>query len=65
MSIHFGSHAASLILECGSFTPKLEDPDEARFPAMPRSALASVTVDYTVPLSHIAPLLVHLLAFDD
>jgi two-component system, chemotaxis family, protein-glutamate methylesterase/glutaminase len=43
----------------------VQDPDEARFPDMPRSALASVTVDYTVPLSRIAPLLVRLLAFDD
>jgi two-component system, chemotaxis family, protein-glutamate methylesterase/glutaminase len=43
----------------------VQDPDEARFPGMPRSALASVTVDYTVPLSGIAPLLVHLLASDD
>jgi two-component system, chemotaxis family, protein-glutamate methylesterase/glutaminase len=42
----------------------VQDPDEARFPAMPRSALASVTVDYTVPLSGIAPLLVRLVAFD-
>jgi two-component system chemotaxis response regulator CheB len=43
----------------------VQDPDSARFPAMPRSALASVTVDYTVPLSHIAPLLIRLVAFDD
>ena len=41
----------------------VQGPDEARFPDMPRSALASV--DYTVPLSRIAPLLVRLLAFDD
>ena len=43
----------------------VQDPDSARFPAMPRSALASVSVDYTMPLSRIAPLLVRLLAFDD
>ena len=42
----------------------VQDPDSARFPAMPRSALASVSVDYTVPLSGIAPLLVRLLVFD-
>jgi two-component system chemotaxis response regulator CheB len=41
------------------------DPDSARFSAMPRSALACITVDYTVPLSGIAPLLVRLVAFDD
>jgi two-component system, chemotaxis family, protein-glutamate methylesterase/glutaminase len=43
----------------------VQDPDEARFPDMPRCALASVTVDYTVPLSRIAPLLVRLVASDD
>jgi len=42
----------------------VQDPDSARFTAMPRSALASVTVDYTVSLSSIAPLLVRLVAFD-
>ena len=43
----------------------VQDPDSARFPDMPRSALASVNVDYTVPLSRIAPLLVRLVASDD
>ena len=43
----------------------VQDPDEARFSDMPCSALASVAVDYTVPLSSIAPLLVHLPAIDD
>ena len=43
----------------------VQDPDSARFPAMPRSTLASVTVDYTVPLSGIASLLVRLVAFDE
>jgi two-component system, chemotaxis family, protein-glutamate methylesterase/glutaminase len=43
----------------------VQDPDSARFSAMPRSALASVIVDYTVPLSGIAPLLVRLVTFDD
>lgn len=43
----------------------VQDPDSARFPAMPRSVLASVAVDYTVPLSSIAPLLVRLVACDD
>jgi two-component system, chemotaxis family, protein-glutamate methylesterase/glutaminase len=43
----------------------VQDPDEAQFSAMPRSALASVSVDYTVPLSGIAPLLVRLVASDD
>ena len=43
----------------------VQDPDSARFFAMPRSALASVIVDYTVSLSGIAPLLVRLVAIDD
>jgi two-component system chemotaxis response regulator CheB len=43
----------------------VQDPDSARFPAMPRSVLASVAVDYTVPLSSIAALLVRLVACDD
>jgi two-component system, chemotaxis family, protein-glutamate methylesterase/glutaminase len=42
----------------------VQDPDSARFPQMPRSALASVSVEYTMPLSLIAPLLVQLLASD-
>jgi two-component system, chemotaxis family, protein-glutamate methylesterase/glutaminase len=43
----------------------VQDPDSALYPAMPRSAVSSVTVDYTVPLSGIAPLLVRLVAGDD
>jgi two-component system, chemotaxis family, protein-glutamate methylesterase/glutaminase len=42
----------------------VQDPDSAHFSAMPRSALSSVTIDYTVPLSSIAPLLVRLVSGD-
>ena len=38
----------------------VQDPDDALFPSMPANALKFVSVDYTVPLLEIAPLLVHL-----
>jgi two-component system chemotaxis response regulator CheB len=40
----------------------VQDPDEAMFPSMPRSALHHANVDHTVPLTRIAPLLVRLTA---
>jgi len=39
----------------------VQDPESARFPSMPRSALNTVQPDYCVPVSEIAPLLVKLL----
>src|SRR5262245_18024444 len=38
----------------------VQDPNDALFPEMPRSALESVAVDYSVPTREIAPLLVRL-----
>jgi hypothetical protein len=35
----------------------VQDPDEACAPGMPRSALAYVAVDYTLPLASMGPLL--------
>ena len=38
----------------------VQDPDEADYPSMPRSALHNVEVDHVSPLAGIAPLLVEL-----
>lgn len=51
-----GLHA---VKECGG-TAVVQDPRDARAASMPRSAIAHVNVDYTVPLVDIAPLLVRL-----
>ncbi len=41
-------------------TAVVQDPEEANFPGMPRSAIASVDVDHILPVADIAPLLVTL-----
>jgi two-component system, chemotaxis family, protein-glutamate methylesterase/glutaminase len=41
-------------------TAIVQDPDEAMYPAMPRSALAHVQVDHVVRLQEIVPLLIRL-----
>ena len=40
----------------------VQDPEDAQFPSMPRSAIENVDVNYTVPLGGIAPLLTELVA---
>jgi two-component system chemotaxis response regulator CheB len=40
----------------------VQDPDEAEFPSMPRSALEAVQVDHRVPVSAIPPLLMRVTA---
>lgn len=41
-------------------TAIVQDPEQASFPSMPRSAAETVDVDYVVPAAEIAPLLVRL-----
>jgi len=38
----------------------VQDPEEALYPGMPRSAMENARVDYVLPLAEIAPLLVRL-----
>lgn len=45
-------------------TAVVQDPDDALFESMPRSALEHVSVDHRVPLAGIAPLLVRLTSED-
>jgi two-component system chemotaxis response regulator CheB len=70
----FGPRVAAVILSgmlndgtAGLWTVKrcggvaiVQDPDEAAFAAMPRSALANVGADFVLPLAGIAPLLARL-----
>jgi two-component system, chemotaxis family, protein-glutamate methylesterase/glutaminase len=42
----------------------VQSPEEAPYPSMPLSALREITVDYTVPLPEIGPLLCRLAAGD-
>jgi len=58
-----GTNGLQVVKQHGGITV-VQDPADATWPSMPQSALASVTVDYTVPLSGIVPLLVRLVAFD-
>jgi two-component system, chemotaxis family, protein-glutamate methylesterase/glutaminase len=42
-------------------TAVVQDPEDADYPSMPRSAIANVEVDYVLPLAGIAPLLLELI----
>jgi two-component system chemotaxis response regulator CheB len=41
-------------------TAIVQDPDDAQFPGMPRAALSSVALDYSLPSGEIGPLLLRL-----
>ena len=51
-----GAMGMRVIKQCGGIAI-VQDPDEAPFPSMPMSVLQNVTVDYSLPLTAIAPLL--------
>src|SRR5262245_50390541 len=54
-----GSAGLWAIKQLGGVTV-VQDPNDALFPSMPKSALAYTNVDYCVPLAEVASLLVHL-----
>jgi two-component system chemotaxis response regulator CheB len=54
-----GAQGLAVVKECGGKT-LVQDPEEATWPDMPRSALASVRVDYCLPLRRIAEVIADL-----
>lgn len=56
-----GAAGLVTVQRCGG-TTVVQDPDDAEWPDMPRSALAAVTPDHVVPLDEMADLLVRLAA---
>jgi two-component system chemotaxis response regulator CheB len=54
-----GTAGLALIKKYGG-TAIVQDPEEADYPGMPRSAIASVDIDHVLPVAGIAPLLVDL-----
>jgi two-component system chemotaxis response regulator CheB len=52
--------AGLMAIKQGGGLTVVQDPGEAAYPGMPRSALQHVAIDYCLPLLLIAPLLVHL-----
>jgi two-component system, chemotaxis family, protein-glutamate methylesterase/glutaminase len=54
-----GSAGLQAIKQCGGISI-VQDPDEAAYPGMPRSAMESVEVDYCLPLTRISDVLAQL-----
>jgi two-component system, chemotaxis family, protein-glutamate methylesterase/glutaminase len=54
-----GTAGLLAIKQCGGIAV-VQEPQDALFPSMPQSALRHVAIDYTVPLSELAALLVRL-----
>lgn len=60
-SLDDGTSGLGAIKRCGGVAV-VQDPEDARFPDMPQSAVEHVEVDYTVPLSQMGDLLTQLAA---
>lgn len=58
-SMDDGTGGMAAVKRLGGITI-VQDPDEAEFDGMPRSAIENVQVDYVLPVAEIAPLLVSL-----
>lgn len=58
-----GTAGLLAIKRCGGIAV-VQDPSEAPYPEMPKSALAHVAVDYTLPLAPLAHQVVHLVAME-
>jgi two-component system, chemotaxis family, protein-glutamate methylesterase/glutaminase len=54
-----GAAGLIAIKRCGG-TCVVQDPNDATFPDMPRNALTSVSVDYTLPVAEMGPLIAEL-----
>jgi two-component system chemotaxis response regulator CheB len=55
-----GTAGLDAIKRCGGVAV-VQDPEEAAFPDMPRSALANVAIDHTVPIAEMGPVLERLM----
>lgn len=62
--LHDGTAGLAAIKQHGGIAI-VQDPADAQYPAMPRSSLRSVAVDYTVPAKEIAPLFARLMNVTD
>src|SRR5579884_685598 len=58
-SLDDGTSGLDVIKRLGGVTI-VQDPADALFPEMPRSAIEHVAVDYVVPLAEVAPILIDL-----
>ncbi|WP_223652913.1 chemotaxis protein CheB [Hymenobacter psoromatis] len=59
--LHDGTAGLDFVKRCGGVAV-VQDPAEAEYPSMPESALRHVSVDYTVTLDQLGPLLLKLVA---